>query len=454
VGADYEQSLKYLYGLTNYEIKSQYAYAPELFDLARVQRLLGALGNPHHRFKSVHVAGTKGKGSTSAMLASILKAAGYRTALYTSPHLHTFRERIQVDGTCIPEVEFSDLVQQLRPLAEQDKELTTFEIATALAFAYFAQVGAEIAVIEVGLGGRLDATNVIHPVASIITTIGHDHMHILGNTLTQIATEKAGIVKDRVPVISAPQERAAMAVLERVCAEKDAPLHPVGRDWRWRALSCSLDGQEFTASGRLDGPSSPLVSYKNLFVPLLGKHQLRNAAVVLATTQVLQQLGTKVNETSVRKGLQDVIWPARFEVLGRNPYFVVDGAHNVDSARSLATTLQQYFPSLRPWLVLAILKDKDIPAILRQLLPRVQGVILARSHHPRAADPRILQEEAARYGSPTLIIEDVGRATTHALRQAGAEGLVVAAGSLTTAGEAREAWLRAHNQPLPPLDPL
>jgi len=451
----YKEALEYLYSLTNYEIKSTFAYAPQFFDLERVERLLDTLDNPHRKFKSVHIAGTKGKGSTSAMLESVLRAAGYRTGLYTSPHLHSFRERIQVDNELIPEVDFAALTEQLRPLAERDKELTTFEVATALAFAYFAQVGVEIAVVEVGLGGRLDATNVVHPLVAIITTVGHDHMHILGNTLAKIAAEKAGIIKEEVPVVTAPQERSALAIIERTCAEKQAPLHRVSQEWQWRATKHSLEGQEFTVTGRLRDPSSKSnMSYKGLYVPLLGKHQLRNAAVVLTTVEVLRSLGIEVSESARRQGLRDVVWPARFEVMGQHPYFVVDGAHNVDSARCLATTLQQYFPDLQPWFVLAILSDKDIPAILRQLLPRARGAFFARSRHPRAAEPWGLMEESTRYSAPTQVIEDVGLATQRALEQAGPDRLVVTAGSFSTAGQARETWLRLHNRPLPPLDPL
>lgn len=451
----YKQALESLYSLTNYEVKSAFDYAPQFFNLARVERLLHELGNPHHKFKSVHIAGTKGKGSTSAMLESILRAAGYRTALYTSPHLHSFRERIQVVGAPIPEIEFAALAERLSPLVEKDRELTTFEVATALAFAYFAQMGVDIAVIEVGLGGRLDATNVILPLVSIITKIGHDHTHILGNTLAQIAAEKAGIVKEGVPVVTAPQERSALTVIQLACEEKRAPLHRVSREWQWRATKHSLEGQEFTVTARRgDSSLTSNLSYKGLRVPLLGKHQLRNAAVVLAAIETLRSLGTDVSESAVRLGLRDVVWPARFEVLGDKPYFVVDGAHNVDSARSLAETLREYFPDRQPWFVLAILSDKDIPAILRQLLPLARGAYFARSHHPRAADPRQLQEEAARYDAPTRVVEDVALATRRALDQAGAKGLVVAAGSFSTAGAAREAWLRLHNLSLPPLDPL
>ncbi len=453
--SNYSEALQYLYGLTNYEIKSSFAYAPQYFDLKRVYRLLDALGNPHHRFRTVHVAGTKGKGSTCAMLASILRAAGYRTGLYTSPHLHTFRERIQVDGVYIPESTFADLAHEIRPHVEQDKELTTFEVATALAFAYFAKMNIEIGVVEVGLGGRLDATNVILPLVSVITTIGHDHMHILGKTLAEIAAEKAGIIKEGIPVVTAPQQPAALTVIQSTCAEKGALLHEVSREWQWRATDATLDGQTFTVAPRLNrNRSQGKASYRGLYTPLLGKHQLRNAAVVLATVDTLLQDGLRISDAAIRQGLGQVVWPARFEILGSEPFFVVDGAHNVDSARSLAQTLTQFFPQLRPWFVLAILSDKDISAILKQLLPVARGAFFARPPHPRAADPWQLQEAATPYPIPTEVVEDVDRATKRAIQRAGLDGLVVAAGSFTTAGAARETWLRVRNQLLPPQDPV
>jgi len=455
VPTTYKQALQYLYSLTNYEVKSSYSYAPQFFDLRRVQRLLDALGNPERKFKSIHIAGTKGKGSVSAMLASILNSAGYRTGLYTSPHVHSFRERIQVGETPIPEADLARLAAQLRVIAEADRELTTFEVATALAFAYFAEAGVELAVIEVGLGGRLDATNVILPAVAVISTIGHDHMHILGRTLAEIAGEKAGIIKEDVPVVSAPQLSAALEVIERTSAQKHAPLHVVSREWHWRGAHRTMECQQFSAARRPGQPGGygPL-AYEDLCLPLLGKHQLRNAAVVLETIEVLRAAGTPVSEQAVRHGLRRVVWPARFEIMGRAPFFVVDGAHNVDSARVLARTLEEYFPRTRPWFILGILSDKDIPAILRQLLPRGQGVTFVRPRHPRAADPHQLQEEAASYGLATEIVEDVGEATRQVLQRAGPDDLVLASGSFTTAGAAREAWLQLHNLPLPPLDPL
>lgn len=446
----YQQALAYLYSLTNYEVKAASAYEPQFFDLRRVKRLLDALSNPDGRFLSIHVAGTKGKGSTSAMLASILRQAGYRTGLYTSPHLHSFRERIQVDGELIGEQDLADLTERIRPIASEDAELTTFEVATALAFEYFARRQVQVAVVEVGLGGRLDATNVIRPAVSVITTIGHDHMHILGRTLAEIAEEKAGIIKPQTPVVSAPQDKPAIEVVRRVARKQSAPLHEVSRLWTWRSTHHSLEYQEFTAS-RHSGRER--WSLHGLCLPLLGTHQLRNAAAVLETITVLRTAALDLGDDAVREGIASVRWPARFELLGSRPHFVVDGAHNIDSARVLARTLRNYFPGQRPWLVLGILSDKDIPAILHQLLPMCSGAFLASSRHPRATDPLELQRLASPYGVPTRICDSIAHATEQAISEAGENGLVLATGSFTTAGAAREAWLRLNGRPLPPLDP-
>jgi len=290
-------------------------------------------------------------------------------------------------------------------------------------------------------------------VVSVLTTIGHDHMHILGHTLAEIAGEKAGIIKEGTPVVCAPQEPAAMAVIERVSREKHAPFHAVSQLWRWRGTHHTLLCQEFTASRRSDDAAKgPREVYRDLCLPLLGTHQLRNAAVVLETVTLLRILGIELDEAAVRRGMRQVRWPGRFELLGSDPHFVVDGAHNVDSARVLSRAIRDYFPGLRPWFVLGILSDKDIPAILKQLLPIGQGAFMASSGHPRAADPHELQRLAAKYDRPTWICDSIGEATRRAIGRAGRDGLVVATGSFTTAGAAREAWLRLHNRPLPAID--
>nr|NIV39504.1 bifunctional folylpolyglutamate synthase/dihydrofolate synthase [Anaerolineae bacterium] len=242
----YRDALSYLYSFTDYEKRGFAAYAPEFYNLDRVRHLLALMGEPQRTFQAVHIAGTKGKGSTAAMIESVLRVAGYRTGLYTSPHLHSFRERIQVAGELIPEAGVIRLVEEMRPLVARVEGITTFEIITCLAFAWFAELGVEWTVVEVGLGGRLDATNVLEPQVTIITPISYDHVAILGDTLSQIAAEKAGIIKPGVPLVSAPQPEEALATICDVCDRQGAPLTLVGRDWTWLAGAADLNGQAFT----------------------------------------------------------------------------------------------------------------------------------------------------------------------------------------------------------------
>ena len=331
----YRDALNYLYSFTDYEKRGFAAYAPEFYDLDRVRHLLALMGEPQRAFRAVHIAGTKGKGSTAAMIESVLRAAGYRTGLYTSPHLHSFRERIQEAGELIPEAGVIRLVEEMQPLVARVDGVTTFEIITCLAFAWFAEQGVAWAVVEVGLGGRLDATNVLHPAVTVITPISYDHVAILGDTLTQIASEKAGICKPGVPLVSAPQPGEALATIRGVCERLGAPLTLVGRDWTWQSGAADLDGQAFTVR------HGKRVSFE-LHLPLLGEHQLVNATTAAAVLSVLEQGGLEVPPSALREGLQAVRWPGRLEILGREPLVVADGAHNGDSARKLIAALQRH----------------------------------------------------------------------------------------------------------------
>jgi len=307
----YRSTLKYLYSLTDYEKKGLAAYAPEFYNLDRVRQLLALLGNPQQAFRSIHVAGTKGKGSTAAMTESILRCAGFRTGLYTSPHLHTFRERIQVSGEMISEDDVVRLVAMNQRLAGQIEGVTTFEIMTALAFTWFVEKQVDCAVVEVGLGGRLDATNVILPEVSVITSISYDHTAILGETLAQIAREKAGIIKRGVPVVTAPQAGEALAVIEEISRQNASPLIRVGRDWTWEPGAIHLDGQGFTARHGLE-------QLPGLWIPLLGQHQLENATTAIAAVSLLQpsDASRAVSPPAVYDGLRSVQWPGRLEILG------------------------------------------------------------------------------------------------------------------------------------------
>jgi len=446
--ATYRDTLGYIYSFTDYEKKTSYRYAPEFFDLARVRRLLALLDNPHHRFRSIHIAGTKGKGSTAAMIESILRAAGYKTGLYTSPHFHTIRERIQVGRRFISEREAISLVERLRPLASQVEGLTTFEIITALAFAYFAEQGVELAVLEVGLGGRLDATNVVIPLVSIITSLSYDHTHILGDTLAQIAGEKAGIIKAGIPVVSTPQAPEAMAVIEETCRRKGAELTVAGRDWGWGAREVNLEGQSFrVTSDELRGTSN------GFWIPLLGRHQLINATVVLAAVEKLRGQGVEIPEASTKEGLRRVRWPGRLEVLARRPLLVVDCAHNVDSVHKLRVALEDLFDYENLNLVFGASADKDIGGMMRELFPMAKKVIVTQAHHARAADPSKLEEIALALGYEAACSDGVDAALSAALEMAGPHDLICVTGSTFVVAEAREAWFERGGGQMPERDP-
>ncbi len=443
----YKDALDYIYGFTDYEKRISYLYSPEHFDLARVEKLLALLDNPHLHFESIHIAGTKGKGSVAAMCESVLRAAGYRTGLYTSPHLHTFRERIQVNGQLFPEETLASLTERLQPLVSRIEGITTFEIITALGFLYFAEQGVEFAVLEVGMGGRLDATNVVNPLVAIITSLSYDHIPILGETLPQIAQEKAGIIKHKACVVSAPQAPSAMAVIEEVCREKQAKLTVVGRDWTWGAKEANPEGQRF----RITNHESRITNH-DLWIPLLGRHQLVNATVVVAAMEKLRQQGVNIPEASVEEGLRRVRWPGRLEILGREPWVVVDGAHNGDSARKLVVAIKELFPHRRLILVFGALMGHSVPDMLEALLPASDEVILTRANRIRAVGTLDLLQQVHVRHRQAETTETVAEAMERALVLANPGDLICATGSLSVVAEARMAWVRKQGAEIPERD--
>ena len=428
---NYQAALGYILSFTDYEKLPAFLYTPANFDLRRMAELLQRAGNPHLTSPAIHVAGTKGKGSTAAMIASTLSAAGYRTGLYTSPHLHTFRERITIDGEMITEEEFSALTQRLQPEVDEVNrrhnygELTTFEILTALAFAFFRERRVDFQVLEVGLGGRLDATNVVTPQLSVITSISLDHAAVLGDSLAEIAREKAGIIKPGTLVVSAPQPREAQGVIEEVCHQNRAGLIVVGRGVTWRKLTSDLAGQSFEVKGKAG-------SYQ-LTIPLLGGHQLENASTAVAA---LEALG--IGADDIARGLAQVRWPGRLEILRHEPLFLVDGAHNADSARRLREAIGEYLTFDRLILIAGASSDKDIAGIVGELAPLSSLIIVTRSRHPRALAPALLLEELERQGAKGEMAESVSSAVERALAIAKPGDLICATGSLFVAAEARE----------------
>ncbi len=444
----YQEALDYLYSFIDYSLTRNFRNAPEKFDLGRMHALLAKMGDPHRRYPVIHVAGTKGKGSVSAMTAAALQAAGYRVGLYTSPHLEDFGERIQVDGAPIPHAEVVRGVDVLRPLVPTVPGLTTFELMTALGFWYFADRAVDVAVVEVGLGGRLDATNVVEPLVSVITPISLDHTAILGDTLAKIAAEKGGIIKAGRPLVLAPQPAEARATLRRMAAARGAPLVEVGEDVVFAPQARSLDGQvlfvwhadqegadDFIASGGLE-EWEPL----RLRVPLLGPHQVANAATAYAALRVADQEGLPVPVAAIQHGMAQTVWPARFEVLQRTPPLVVDGAHNRAAARVLRLTLDEYFPDWPLVLVFGASSDKDVSGMFAELLPRAQHVILTESVHPRALDVEVLAAHAAPYARPLFLEPQVPDALDRAYRLAQGDAVILVTGSLFVAAAARAVW--------------
>jgi len=445
----YREAIEYLHSLTDYEKRRLERYTPETLDLTRVERLLDALGNPHRAYPSVHIAGTKGKGSTAAMMESALRVAGYRTGFYVSPHLHTFRERIRVGGDLISRKEIVSLVEEIRPLVKQVEGVTTFEATTVMAFAHFARQRVEVLVAEVGLGGRLDATNVLMPEAAVITSLSLDHTYLLGNTLPEIAREKAGIIKAGVPVVSAPQRPEAIHIIEEVSRDRKAPLIEVGRDWTWDAGPFDLKGQFFTAR-RIRGGGNDLAG--DYWTPLLGRHQLENGTTALAALQVLREQGFNLPRPPVEEGLRTVEWPGRMEILSQAPLVVADCAHNPYSARVLRTALEEWFPGTRWVLVFGASADKDIAGMLRALLPITDYLIVTRSEHPRAISPIELADIAASVGGGAEVAVSVSRALRRALLATEPGSGLLFTGSIFLVAEARETWAEQNGDPLPDND--
>jgi len=372
------------------------------------------------------VAGTKGKGSVSALCAAGLQVAGYQVGLYTSPHLLDYCERIQINGEPISHEQLVELVEEIKPHVTKIEKLTTFEITTALAFLAFAKYGVNAAVFEVGLGGRLDATNIVTPKVSVITSLSYDHTAVLGNTLTLIAGEKAGIIKQGVPVVSSPQKDEASTVLERVAKLKNAELTLVGRDVKFELLESSLEGQEFR------------IQNSEFRIPLLGSHQVENAATAYSA---LKASGIPITDEQIQKGFSQVKWSARFEVVRRDPPVIFDSAHNQDSFAKLNETLETYFPDKKVYLIFGASEDKNIPGMFAELKSKIKKIIITRADHPRALEVEQIQQLANQAGAESEAVTPVKSALARALELSSKDGsIVLSAGSMFVTAEVISAW--------------
>ncbi len=431
---EYNQALDWLYSFVDYSLKHISELAKADFNLERMFALMEELGNPQNQYSILHVAGTKGKGSVCALCAAALQAAGLRAGLYTSPHLVDYCERIQMNGDPIPHVDLVELVEEIKPSVARIPKLTTFEITTALDFMWFAKQKVDAAVIEVGLGGRLDATNIVKPDVSVISSLSYDHMAVLGNTLAEIAREKAGIIKGRVPVVSAPQSAEALEVIEEIAKERNAPITLVGREVTFKTGKHTLKGQTIFVEGQK--------SKVELNIPLLGLHQAENAAVASAALWIWNDRGVDVKDGAIQEGFAHVKWPGRFEVMRRDPPVVIDSAHNRDSARRLKLTLDEYFPDWPVILIFCALEDKDIPGMLAELKPRLELVLATRADHPRAPSVDWIADQVSQAGIPVEAVVPSSAALERSLELAGQRALVLSAGSVAFAGEIRAAWLK------------
>jgi len=396
-------------------------------DLSRITALMQLLGNPQKKMKFVHIAGTNGKGSTAAMLASILEEAGYKTGLYTSPVIHTFGERMQVNGKPVTEAELIHIANHFKQYVDMMPDPPTeFEVITAMSLWFFYEKQCDIVVLEVGMGGRLDATNVIDtPEVAVITSIGLDHMAELGNTVDKIAGEKAGIIKANGTTVCHPQVEVVTHVIRMKCKEQDSKVTFVD-DTAIVATGQGLEGQSFEYNG-----------LKNLQTPLLGTHQLRNAAVAIETAKALRERGWNISEDALRNGLKKTLWPGRFEIMKRKPIFIVDSAHNPQGIQTTVDTLCTLFPDKKFIFLFGVLADKDYKAMLEILIPYASCFITVTPNDPRA----LPAEELNLRGCNVVHCESIAQGVKLAIEISGEEDVICSLGSLSMVGQVRECLL-------------
>lgn len=462
---EYDQALDYLYNLQKFGIK---------FGLSKTENLLRAFHNPHQELNCLHIAGSNGKGSVAAMLASIYRRAGYKTGLFTSPHLVDFRERFQINGRLISKSRTLDLIREIREKVDQEEPPTFFELVTAMALIYFQQEKVDLAIMEVGLGGRLDATNIISPLMTVITTISLEHQDYLGKTLESIAWEKAGIIKPGVPLVTGVKQEKVRNRIEAICRERQAPMFLAGRDFRTRRLGpgrfsyfgvkepFGVRRSSFVGKGKNSNQVASGIPNKNLNLKkslthslttehrrpndysslelgLLGDHQIKNAALVLTVVGLMQEK-YPVPEKKIREGLRKVTWPGRLEVLSERPWVVLDGAHNPGAMKAITEILPKTFAYRKLFLVFGMMKDKNIRETLHYIMPLKARILLTRAEYDRSAEPEDLQGFFQGRKPLPPVFPTIPQAISRAMKEAGPEDLILITGSLFVAGEARAWW--------------
>lgn len=418
VEQDYEEAVSFLYSLERFGI---------LLGLENIELLLHKLGDPQHRFRVVHVAGSNGKGSTSAFISEILRSAGLRTALYTSPHLNDFRERIRIDGRMISKEALTASTAKIRALYDPERT-TFFEFTTAVAFDCIALAEPDMAVIEVGLGGRLDATNTVRPTVTVITDISREHEDYLGVGFASVAREKAGIIKHKVPLITGAARKEARGVILEAARAAEAPVKEFGRDFR----GVRTGDNTFTHQ-------SARMKLENVRLGMLGSYQIKNASLAIAVAEELAAQGYSVSEDAMRAGARNTKFPGRFEVLRRNPLVVIDGAHTPEGMKLLKSTVKRVFPGVRPLMLLGMLKDKNYRTLVNIIAPLAREVICVPPQGDRALNPKELADLVRRLGVPAEASSSITEGFSRLLEKASTEDLILAAGSLYMIGPVRQA---------------
>ncbi len=426
---NFEQAVEYIHGIGMFGSKP---------GLERISALLDCLNHPEDDLKIIHVAGTNGKGSTSAMISSILQENGYQVGLFISPYLESFNERIQVNSKPINKEKLADLVDEMKPIVEKVAKTdvgqpTQFEIITAMGFKYFKEIDVDFVVLEVGLGGTYDATNVITPILSIITSIGLDHQAILGDTLEEIAGEKAGIIKKEIPVITAVTKNGPFAVIKNKAEEMNATLHALEKNFHIERIDNSINGQTFNYE---------FLNEKLEFsISFLGQHQIRNASLAVTAAKIMKTLGYKINDSYLYKGLKKATWPGRLEIMQKKPYIILDGAHNEQATEVIAKTIKELFDK-KIVLVLGILSDKNYTKMISDLVPLAKEAFITAPDYYRATDTEMLANEAKKHCENVFEVKGVSNAIDKAIEISNKDDLILITGSLYTVGEARSHLLK------------
>lgn len=422
----YQEAMKYITEVGNFGSN---------YGLERTYKLLELLDNPQDKLKIIHVAGTNGKGSTTAMITSMLKGCGYKVGMYTSPFLEEFEERIQINGENIPKEKLAQLITKIKyavdkVIEEGYNHPTEFEIITVLMFLYFATEEVDFAVVEVGLGGRLDSTNVITPILSVITSISFDHTNLLGNTLEEIATEKAGIIKSGIPTVIYPQEEVAEIVISSKCQELDSKLYKINKEDAKLINIIKEDKIYQQVKVKLDDEY-------DVKLPLLGEHQILNLAVALKALEVIKDKAPKLNRESIVKSLATVRWNGRLEIMSNSPYVVIDGAHNIQGITQLDKNIKKYFEYKDMYLILGILADKDVEDMVKVITPKAKKVFTVTPNSMRAETAEELMNEVKKYNESCEAYNDYKNAFEDALKLCKKDDLLLISGSLYMIGEMR-----------------